>query len=388
MTLRSQITKLRLEQQQFFEQIKQSLAPPEDTPAEVVLNHNIEPVLADTSGSVTTLIDTLREDVFLMRLFAAQVEKVEKQTAQLLVALSREQGSTLERLKNLDQQLESHSRQLRSITESVGMFERVLAGPSLKGRLGERIVEQQLQILPGDWIARNVRFSDGRVVEFALRMPDGKIVPIDSKWTSTPLLDLHGQQTDETIRRQLEDRIRNDVTTRALEVLKYLDKDRTLSFCIAAVPDAVFQICQPIQAFLAARHIVLVSYSLLVPYIIMLVDFANSNIQAARLLQTSTSLKRTLFDIQMLQQEIDTKIRKTFDGVQLQQSHHISYNQRLQAVAERLKRLEEEIVSLRSDIPGTLNPMDPAELSQIPKGLKVRLDQLRESIASLTDDTE
>lgn len=403
--LRSQINKLRAEQRELIEQVKQNREEAVITVPLATSDSGDTPIVADEENTVSTLLEKLREDVFLVQrltaytfgntrdrrlaqIISGQMQQVEKRTEELLATISVEHKTTIERFKQLEQQLETHKLQLQEIMNSVGMFERVLAGPSLKGRLGERIVEQQLQLLPGEWISRNVRFSGGRVVEFGLRMPNGKLIPIDSKWTATPLLNLHGQQTDETIRRQLEERIRGEVITRAREVLKYLDKDRTLSFCIAAVPDAVFQICQPIQALLARSNVTLVSYSLLVPYIIMLVDFAYSNIQAVPLLQAGTALKRTFYELETLQQEIDTKIRGTFDKVQLQQSLHLRYNQSLQSLTQKMDRLEEDLLGLRTQVPTTLDPIDPSELSSIPKNLKARLDQLRERVASLNYDLE
>jgi DNA recombination protein RmuC len=42
--------------------------------------------------------------------------------------------------------------------------------------------------LPAEWQVRDFKIS-GKVVEFGLRLPNDLILPIDSKWTATHLLE-------------------------------------------------------------------------------------------------------------------------------------------------------------------------------------------------------
>ena len=142
----------------------------------------------------------------------------------------------------------SQQQFLYSIVGVVQRIDRILSGAQSKGSLGEQIVGERLAQLPPEWVARNIRFPDGRIVEFGLRTPDGRLIPIDSKWTATELLDQLGQTADKARRNVLIKDIRREVINRAREVLKYLDEHRTIGFCIAAVPDPVFEHClEPVQ---------------------------------------------------------------------------------------------------------------------------------------------
>src|SRR5438034_3453685 len=57
----------------------------------------------------------------------------------------------------------------------------VLAGSQKAGRTGERVLAEVLGSLPPSLLERDYRVN-GRIVEFALILPDGKRLPIDSKW--------------------------------------------------------------------------------------------------------------------------------------------------------------------------------------------------------------
>jgi len=74
----------------------------------------------------------------------------------------------------------ARASQLERAGESLRRLEAVVAGSSTRGAAGERILERALSQLPPDLLERNVAFG-GRVVEYALRLPGGRLLPIDSK---------------------------------------------------------------------------------------------------------------------------------------------------------------------------------------------------------------
>src|SRR4249920_42731 len=59
----------------------------------------------------------------------------------------------------------------------------VLAGGASKGRSGELILREHLAELPPGMLVTDFRVN-GKVVEFGLLLPDGRRLPIDSKWTA------------------------------------------------------------------------------------------------------------------------------------------------------------------------------------------------------------
>src|SRR6202162_5421534 len=86
---------------------------------------------------------------------------------------------------------------------SLKRLESVIAGSSTRGAAGENILEEALRHLPPEMLQRNV-WVGGKVVELALRLPGGKLLPMDSKWVSSGALEqLADPGLDATRRSQL-----------------------------------------------------------------------------------------------------------------------------------------------------------------------------------------
>lgn len=181
------------------------------------------------------------------------------------------------------QQLEDEAR------HSLRRLEAVIAGSSTRGAAGENILEEALRHLPPDMIARNL-WVNGKVVEFGLRLPGGKVMPLDSKWTSSAALEgLSAAEADPGRRAQLAAQVEKEVEKRVREVAQYIDPTTTTPWAVASVPDAAYAVCR--QAFAEAhrRNVIIVGFSMTMPYLLALyqmhLQFARSvdmdNLQAA-----------------------------------------------------------------------------------------------------------
>lgn len=171
---------------------------------------------------------------------------------------------------------------------SLRRLEAVIAGNPARGAAGENILDEALRHLPPDMVQRNV-WVKGRVVEFGLRLPGGKLLPIDSKWTSGSALEQIGlPDLDPGRRAQLTSQIEKDVEKRAREVSQYIDPATTAPFALAVVPDGAYATCRGAFAEAHRRHVILVGYSMALPYLLsvyqMHLQFARSvdmeNLQA------------------------------------------------------------------------------------------------------------
>ncbi|MGH7658244.1 MAG: DNA recombination protein RmuC, partial [Gemmatimonadales bacterium] len=91
------------------------------------------------------------------------------------------------------------------VAESVRRLETVIAGTQSKGAAGENILEQIFANLPQEWQVRDFKIG-GKSCEFGLRLPSNLILPIDSKWPATDLLERYSLSTssDEQHRIQKE----------------------------------------------------------------------------------------------------------------------------------------------------------------------------------------
>src|SRR2546429_3637550 len=78
----------------------------------------------------------------------------------------------------------------------------------------------------------------GRVCEFALALPDGKFLPIDSKWPGVEIAARLEEELDPATRDELRRRVEKVVCGRLREVAGYVDASLTAPLAVMAVPDA------------------------------------------------------------------------------------------------------------------------------------------------------
>src|SRR5690606_1695689 len=144
----------------------------------------------------------------------------------------------------------------------------VIAGTAAKGSAGESLVDVVFSTLPPEWQERNFRVGN-RTREFAMRLPNALVLPIDSTWPATGLRDQFRGTEDPAEQTRLKAQIEAAVREKAREVRKYLHPELTVNFGIAVVPDAVFELCAAVQADCMRDSVVVVGYSMFVPYLLL-----------------------------------------------------------------------------------------------------------------------
>lgn len=176
--------------------------------------------------------------------------------------------SLLDQITNRVQIVATMEKAVERIETRIGDLTAMLLGRR-SGQVGEGMVETLLSPVPDDWLERDVSMGKGKV-EFALKMPGGYLVPLDSKFVASEIASRLAPDNggDE---RQIK-QIKETVKTRAKEIAeRYLVDERSIGFGIAAVPDAVYEVCKgAIQASAQRHQIVIVPYSLLLPYTLSL----------------------------------------------------------------------------------------------------------------------
>lgn len=197
--------------------------------------------VAQTLGQVTESVSALRQ-------FQDDVKQqlaVMGKWAELLTSLSGESRSMLQRMQLL------------------------LAGTPHRGAAGESILREILSALPAGLRYENLRMND-QVVEYAIKLPGERFLPIDSKWPGVTQLAALETEEDPTRRAALLAEIDRMIAKKAQEVAKYLDPERTLMLGVAAVPDAVFAACSAAHVRAFQSGVVVLPYSLTVPYVLSL----------------------------------------------------------------------------------------------------------------------
>jgi DNA recombination protein RmuC len=205
---------------------------------------------------------------------------------------------TLAEVKAIEQ---ARTSQLDRAADSLRRLELVMAGSGTRGAAGENLLARALGQLPPDLLETNAAFA-GRVVEYAVRLPGGKLLPIDSKWTSVAEVErLAGGDDveDADSRRRLREQVARELRQRVKEMARYLDPERTLSLAVLAVPDAVHEAVPEARAEGWREGVLVVPYSLALPFVLCLyrlaVRFAGApdpRDLSARLGQIADALRR------------------------------------------------------------------------------------------------
>jgi hypothetical protein len=178
-------------------------------------------------------------------------------------------GRLRQTLEALRTGAEARARAEGPVWEAVRRLEAVLSGGGARGRPGENLLDDALSTLPPGMLVRDFAIN-GRRVEFALILPDGRRMPVDSKWTAARELEALEGEKDGPGREALCRRIEDEVIRRAREVSGYLDASATTPFAVACVPDAAFRVCRRAHTDAFTRGVVLAPYSTALPILLAL----------------------------------------------------------------------------------------------------------------------
>lgn len=216
-------------------------------------------------GSFERLEARLEVQAVEMRRLADAARAGDGAAGQLSAQLSQARTS----LASLaDRDRERQASEVETI-QVVRRLNSVLAGGGSKGRAGENVLREQLAALPPDMLATDLRIN-GKVVEFALALPDGRRLPIDSKWSGDLEIQALEAATSQTERDAAARAVESVVARRAREVAAYLDPSLTAGVAIAAVPDAVYDVLRRAHADALRSGVVIVPYSWALPVLLFL----------------------------------------------------------------------------------------------------------------------
>ncbi len=227
-----------------------------------------------------------------------KIQTLEYRQSNLNTALTTVQSHLHER-KGLEQQT----------SDSIKRLEGILAGSQSKGLAGENIVSHFLSELPAGWQVRDYKIG-GKKVEFGLKLPNNLVLPIDSKWAATDLLDKFSNTENLDKRRLLKTEIKRCVLNKAREVKKYIEPTLTTHFGIAAVPDAIYNLCPECQIEAFEMRVVVISYSLLVPYLLMVLQSTASLSTSYDASRLHSCIRTTEDSLQSLQSELDGRFAR------------------------------------------------------------------------------
>ena len=223
---------------------------------------------------------------------------------------------------------------------SLRHIESVIAGSSTRGAAGENILEEVLRHLPPEMLQRNV-WVGGKVVELGLRLPGGKLLPIDSKWVSSGALEqLSNPALDAPRRTQLAGQVEREVERRVREVSQYINPEITSTFALAVIPDAAYDVCRSSIVEAHKRHVMVVGYGMALPYLLTLYQL---HLQFARTVDME-KMQSALIDVErhldMLEGILENKLQRAVTMLQNAYGEGKQVSARIRASAESIQVAE------------------------------------------------
>ncbi len=212
-------------------------------------------------------------------------------------------------LRELHAYTQARSDLERRTAASIARLEAVIAGTHSKGAAGESILEAAFSQLPPEWQLRNFTVGN-RVVEFALRLPNGLVLPIDSKWPATDLIERFAASDDIEEQRRLKAQIEQTVLQRAGELRKYLDPNLTMNFAIAMVPDAVFELSAGAQGQAFRMNVVVLGYGMFLPYLLLVFQSVLASARSVDLQQLDAYLDTVHESLEAVSEELEGRFAR------------------------------------------------------------------------------
>jgi hypothetical protein len=195
--------------------------------------------------------------------------KLAESTGDVKSTLSRDVGDARRVLMELKARFEDRSSREDDIHAVTRRIERVLVGARTRGESGENILADAFAEFPPEMMDRDFRVG-GKVVEYAVVLPNKKRLPVDSKWSGLEAVDRIQRESDPERIRRLENELEREVEKKVREVAAYIDPASTTDIAIAAVPDSVYGHCRKVHIEGFKMGVLLMAYSMVVPYVLAL----------------------------------------------------------------------------------------------------------------------
>ncbi len=224
--------------------------------------------LVSDMGALKSLAATIENNQKLNQQVVQELKDSVNSDSKTADAIRHNLEITLRSVENIRQQHEQSQKREAENFQSLKRLESIIAGSKQKGIAGENILREALSIFPPDMIETNFKVK-GKEVEFGLVLSNKKVMPIDSKWPSTDLLESVSSEEDPAELEKLMHKVQKEVAKRVSEISQYLDPNTTTPWAIGAIPDSMYSFCRDAHITAYSKNVILVSYSMLLPYLLM-----------------------------------------------------------------------------------------------------------------------
>ena len=256
---------------------------------------------SDLSGPLQNLAQAVQREQTQSAVLSEKLEG--------LGPIAQTMGHIRDGLTQLRTYVEARQQLEQQTSDSIRRLEAIIAGTQTRGAAGENILEVVFAQLPPEWQVRDYRIGN-KVVEFGLRLPNGLVLPIDSKWAAASLLERFLESDDVNEKQKLKREIETAVLSRAKEVKKYIDPNLTVNFGVAVIPDAIYDLCAGVQGQIFQLNVVVVSYSMFVPYLMLVFQMVLKTSQTVDLQKLDAYLENCQQHVGDLQREVQGRFSR------------------------------------------------------------------------------
>jgi len=243
-------------------------------------------------------------------------------------------------------QIREELKQVQETMKGISSFQEIFRTPKLRGEWGEANLGHILsEYFPKELCIPNYSFSSGAQVEFALKLPNKKFLPVDAKFFSDNFVKIKEAKTEEE-RAMLRKKLIQDIKLNINEISsKYiLPSENTVDFALMFIPaEAIFYELmfnlreEDVASYARSKKVVLTSPNTIYLTLRTIIDWFRDT-QISR--QTQEILKR-LSRIQTDADKLMEDFRKLGGHIKNASSAYEDSEKRLSLLDEKVGKLVE-----------------------------------------------
>ena len=241
-------------------------------------------------------------------------------------------------------QIRQELKQVQEAMKNISSFQEIFKSPKLRGQWGEASLEHVLsQHFPKELYQTQYLFSSGEQVDAVLKLPDGKLLPIDAKFSSVNFEKMKEAESDKEtaiFRKKFIEDVKFNINKIATKYI--LPSEGTLDYALMYIP------AEAIYYEIMAKEIDLVKYAqekkvtLASPNTfysaLRTIEHWFRSMQISR--QTQQILKR-LDRVYQDSQKLSNNFRKLGNHLRDATSAYSTSEKRLSLLGERIEKLAE-----------------------------------------------
>lgn len=170
----------------------------------------------------------------------AMGDKLERNSLAMQTSVQKQLGESAKLVADVTQRLaklDETNRRVVDVADELKTLQNVLQNPKQRGVFGEYYLQSVLEnVLPPGQFQMQYKFDDGEIVDAAIFLEKGQILPIDSKFS----LENYNRMimaTDKEERDKFLQRVKADLKGRIDETSKYIrPSEKTMDFAFMFIP--------------------------------------------------------------------------------------------------------------------------------------------------------